>query len=116
MIEYLESCNVKYTIVHTKCDVAGTPKRLAQATYTYLGHHCYYTTTTLPSRRRLTLISATTATTTLPLLHYYYYTVEMRTAYHARHAACALHARGMHAACACACACARHLHLHLHCR
>lgn len=30
MIEYLESCNVKYTIVHTKCDVAGTPKRLAQ--------------------------------------------------------------------------------------
>jgi hypothetical protein len=99
MIEYLESCNVKYTIVHTKCDVAGTPKRLAQATYTYLGHYCYYTTTT-----------------TLPLLHYYYYTVEMRTAYHARHAACALHARGMHAACACACACARHLHLHLHCR
>ena len=95
MIEYLESCNVKYTIVHTKCDVAGTPKRLAQATYTYLGH---------------------TTTTTLPLLHYYHYAVEMRTAYHARHAACALHARGMHAACACACACARHLHLHLHCR
>ena len=30
MIEYLESCNVKYTIVHTKCDVAGAPKRLAQ--------------------------------------------------------------------------------------
>ena len=43
MIEYLESCNVKYTIVHTKCDVAGTPKRLAQVTFPYLGESMQHT-------------------------------------------------------------------------
>ena len=43
MIEYLESCNVKYTIVHTKCDVAGTPKRLAQVAYPYLGESMPHT-------------------------------------------------------------------------
>ena len=30
MLEYLEGCGVRYAVVHTKCDVAGPPKRLAQ--------------------------------------------------------------------------------------
>ena len=101
MIEYLESCNVKYTIVHTKCDVAGTPKRLAQVTgpYTWLGLRLGLA----PGKGDWPLHFARSARA-------------IRTPYHARRvqsactlcmcAACALHVRCMCAACA----------LHVRCR